>query len=115
LNGRREGKGKIFSLFDESHYIGEFMRDAKDGEGYQFIEDVEEYTGKFSENKKNGLGHLKDLVRNQIYEGIFINDMKQGDNCTLKVLEPQPYEIKGTFKHGNLLSGESMLPDGSHY
>ena len=52
------------SLLDESFYLGEFMRDAKDGEGFQFIEGVEEYTGKFSDNKKNGFGHLKDLTVN---------------------------------------------------
>lgn len=74
------------------------MRDAKDGEGYQFIEDIEEYTGKFADNKKNGFGHLKDLKKNQIYEGNFTNDMKNGENGILKILSPKPFEIKGTFK-----------------
>ena len=40
------------------------MRDAKDGEGYQFIQGIEEYTGKFSDNKKNGYGRLNHLKTN---------------------------------------------------
>eukprot|EP00347_Sterkiella_histriomuscorum_P017712 403348285 len=115
LNGKREGKGVLTSIIDDSKYIGEFIRDAKDGEGYQFIEDIEEYTGKFAENKKNGYGHLRDLKNDQIYEGNFTNDMKNGENGMLRLQHPKPFEIKGTFKQNQLLSGSTTLPDGSQY
>ena len=44
-----------------------------------------------------------------------MNDMKQGEDCLLKVLSPTKVEIKGTFKQNHLLSGEAQMPNGSHY
>ncbi len=40
--------------------------------------------------------------------------MKQGDNCNLKIIEP-PQDFGGTFVANNLIYGQTILPDGSHY
>ena len=76
---------------------------------------MEEYSGKFQGNKKNGFGRLKDLGNNQIYEGTFLNDLKHGDDCSLKILGEKSYAITGLFKNSELISGDTLLPDGSYY
>ena len=75
----------MLSLFDNSRYVGMFVRDNREGEGYLLIDGMEEYKGRFSENKKNGHGIQSDLMNNQRYDGTFLNDERHGNDCRLYV------------------------------
>ena len=54
-------------IFDDSLYFGTFTR--KNGECY---------LGYLKDNKMSGYGKLKNVVKNEVYEGYFNNDKKQG-------------------------------------
>ena len=54
-------------IFDDSLYFGTFNH--KSGECY---------VGHFKDNKMSGYGKLKNIIRNEVYEGYFTADKKQG-------------------------------------
>jgi hypothetical protein len=89
-----------------------FSVDSREGDGEMVIEGVEDYVGKFSGNKKNGRGVMTDIENGQIYEGMFLNDQKHDVNGKLTLTKPYYYEIKGSFRYGVLISGDTVLPTG---
>lgn len=75
LNGKRHGKGKYIWRNGDS-YEGEWENGLMHGNGVYKWHNGDVYTGTFSNNKMHGKGikHVKD----SIYEGDFVNEIKQG-------------------------------------
>ena len=76
IGGQKNGQGKLL-LPNDSEYEGNFKNNEFDGYGV-FKSKVYNYWGNYTEGKKNGKGKFKDLIKESIYEGEFIDDKKNG-------------------------------------
>lgn len=74
----RHGHGILIHALGK--YVGDFLNDAKEGEGTLIFNDASSYNGNFQKNKFHGTGTLctKD---GSIYVGNWYNGLKSGQGC----------------------------------
>lgn len=56
LNGKRQGKGKLYSNDKKFIYEGNWLDDQKEGFGNEIFPDGTKFEGEFQKGKKNGKG-----------------------------------------------------------
>ena len=81
VNGRREGKGKMYYNEDQNYlgkiYDGEWKNDLREGKGIEYWKDGEKYEGYFRNDERDGKGiyYYHDGDR---HEGDYRNGKKEG-------------------------------------
>ena len=77
--GKRHGKGKLYTNKDVLVFDGDFVNDKIEINGKSTTEDGEYYyIGQFKDGKVNGKGTKYNKEGNIIYEGDYVNDLPDG-------------------------------------
>ena len=131
-NGKKEGKGNLFSKDNKFNYDGDWINDKYEGFGALY-DHGEKYTGEFKEGKYDGKGTLYALNGDILEGNFFEGKLKKG-----KILykNGESYEgqlengifngygiykysngntYKGNFKEGKKQFGTMECSDGSKY
>lgn len=99
IEGIPNGKGKLI-LGKNKFYKGDFYNSSFEGFG-KYKEDGYDYEGHWKSNKREGKGVETIEKCKQVYNGTFLDDLKEGDG----VLSINGLEIFGKFSKGNILRG----------
>ena len=105
-NGKKNGKGIIYSKDGNILYEGDFSNDKKEGTGKLILKNGLYYEGQFKNGKKNGKGTIHYKDGKIAYEGDFCNDKKEGSG---KIILKKGNYYEGQFKN-NKIQGK-----GIHY
>ena len=101
LNGKKEGKGKIFDMNNNIIYEGYFYNDKYEGDGRLNYENGEYYIGQFLNGLRHGNGILfynSDLIK---YEGGFVKDKFEGyGKCSIENGEYYEGQWYNGLRHG---------------
>jgi len=125
INGQKNGKGKEYSYpSKELIFDGEYLNGKKNGKGREFLKNFLIFEGEYLNDKKwngkinnenndniiyelkNGKGFLIDVIENNsIYEGEFLNGLKNG-----KGKEYQYFlKFEGEYLYGHKLKGKEYV------
>ena len=109
----RHGKGKlVLSRNPLVSYEGSFSNNLYEGYGILRTEDIV-YEGYFIQGKKNGLGKLTNKKTKVVYEGEWVNDIKEGNG---KEIYSDGSVYIGNFTNNKKNSqGKLYLANGSVY
>ena len=107
-DGKRHGKGKLYSKNGDLLYEGDYINDKPEGNGKRIYDEHIYYIGQFKEGKRHGKGKI--YKNNKLaYEGDFINGNIEGNGKSFD--ENGDYYI-GQFKE-NMRHGKGKLYDNN--
>ena len=114
--GKRDGQGKYmyYKKFHHDTYEGKFEANKKTGLGMVKYKDGAEgfYNGYFVDGKRHGEGTFK-YKTGDIYAGQWVAGKRHGHGTY--VFNGTKYEMKGTWKDGQITTGTWTLTDGTRY
>ncbi|MDR0691901.1 MAG: hypothetical protein LBF69_02550 [Prevotellaceae bacterium] len=101
FTGIKSGKeGLGFSRMPNGEYIGEYVKNARNGKGYYKWDDGDEYDGEWKNNKMHGTGYYK-WANGSEYDGEWKNNKMHGKGYYKKDGNEYVGEYKNDMKHGN--------------
>ena len=94
-------------------YIGNWLNDRFNGEGYYSYANNDSYEGMFKNGQMDGFGLFKSAIEQSTYKGYWKNNLKNGKG----IEKTSNAEYVGSFlmgkKHGK--NGKYSFMDGSEY
>ena len=113
IYGEITGKGVKFSFIKNIFYKGDIVNNKKEGKGEE-ISNEGNFSGNFSNDKKNGEGKMIYSLSGDIYEGNYKEDLFDGEGHYIYKMSGQEYrgEYKKGLMHGN---GLYEWSEGEYY
>lgn len=111
-NGVRNGEGTYFYRNTRDKFTGTFVDNQKVGLGRVNYKAGGFYHGYFKDGKRNGEGTFQ-YPNKDVYSGMWKDDKRHGKGTY--VYSDTKYELKGTWKDGQIVQGTWTFTDGTRY
>lgn len=109
--GRREGKGKVYSTDGHILFDGEFLEDRYEGKGISYYSDgTVKYEGDFAGGRYDGQGVFYDPMEDCTYEGGFLGGRFDGEG---KLWKSGELIYEGSFQTGRYDGPGTLYENGS--